>query len=199
MEYLITNITQLNIQKSKVEINYELEIALYKGELRRFHVLQDELLSEEHYHEIMQEILPKRARERCLNLLARRSMTEKEIRKKLQEGFYPEEIIEKTIELLVRHRLVNDEYYADSYVELNRKGKSTRQIKQELMHKGIDKETILYALSECEVDEEENIRRLMNKKRINPQDATDEEKHKFCAYLLRKGYDYDKIRKVVSI
>lgn len=199
MEYLITNVTELNTKKSRVEINYDMEIALYKGELRRFHIKRDEFLSEEHYHEIMDEILPKRARERCLNLLARRSMTEKEIRRKLKEGFYPEEIIEYVIELLVRHRLINDEYYADSYVEYNCKVKSARQIKQELIHKGVDKETILCAMSECEINEEENIRKLMNKKRMNPQDATEEEKNKFCAYLLRKGYDYDKIRKVILI
>ena len=100
---------------------------------------------------------------------------------------------------MVRHRLINDEYYADSYVEYNCKVKSARQIKQELIHKGVDKETILCAMSECEINEEENIRKLMNKKRMNPQDATEEEKNKFCAYLLRKGYDYDKIRKVILI
>lgn len=197
MEYLITNVTELNTKKSRIEIDYDMEFALYKGEIRRFHIARDTVLSREFYDVIMNEILPKRARERCLNLLSRRSMTEQELRSKLKAGFYPEEVIDRTIELLIRHRLINDEYYADNYIEMNCKSKSTRQIKQELMHRGVERELIMQVLSECDIDEEDNIRKLMVKKRIDRENSTEEEKNKFCAYLLRKGYDYDKIRKAV--
>lgn len=197
MEYLITDINEINSKKSRIEINQEEEIALYKGEIRRFHIEKDSMLSSGYYNEIMTEILPKRARERCLNLLSRRSMTEQELRNKLKEGYYPEEIIDKTMNLLMKYRFIDDEYFAENYIETHQKGKSIRQIKQNLMRKGIASDVISQALSEADVDEEESIRRLMVKKRIDPEYSTEEEKTKFCAYLLRKGYDFDRIRKTV--
>lgn len=197
MEYLITDVIEVNSKKSRVEINYEVEFSLYKSEIRRFHVEKNSRLSSEHYNEIMTELLPKRARERCLNLLSRRSMTQQELRNKLKEGYYPEEIIEQTMRLLISHGFIDDECYADNYIEMNQKRRSIRQIKQNLLRKGIAPDVIVQVLSKSDIDEEENIRRLMAKKRMDPENSTEEEKNKFCAYLLRKGYDYDKIRKTV--
>lgn len=197
MEYLITSVIPLNTKKSKVVLNHEVELSLYKGELRRFHIEEGQELEEKAYKEIMEEILPKRARERCLNLLAVRSMTEYEIRKKLRDGLYPENITDNTIALLKKHHLINDGDYAESFVEMRKTGKSKRQLQQDLMRKGVSAETIRDTLEESNVDEEENIRRLMDKKHIDVEQSTPEELQKFASFLLRKGYDYDLIRKMV--
>lgn len=197
MEHLVTNLVEINTRKMRVEIDYDLQFSLYRGEIRRFHIEKDALLTEKAYHEIMDEILPKRARERCLNLLERRSMTECELRRKLKEGYYPEMIIDASMELLSRNHLINDSDYAERYVDCYGKTRSKRQIKEELLRKGVDRDRIAQALSESEMDEEANIRRLMEKKGISAENSTEEAKNKFCAFLLRKGYDYDKIRKIV--
>lgn len=197
MEHLVTSITELNKKKSKVILNHEEELALYRGELRRFHIEEGEVIDDASYQEIMTGILPKRARERCLNLLAVRSMTEQEVRRKLKEGYYPQHIIDETLALMEKHHLIDDCDYAESFIQTKKKGKSKRQIQQDLMHKGVSADVIRNALEECEVDEEGNIRHLMEKKRLDSKESTQEELQKFAAYLLRKGYDYDKICKVV--
>lgn len=197
MEYLVTDIVDINSKKVRIQINYEEYIALYKGEVRRFHIEENCLINEQAYMEIMNEILPKRARERCLNLLSRRNMTESELRNKLRDSYYPSEIINDTISLLIRNHLVNDEFYADNYVEVHQRNKSTRQMKQELTGKGIDKEIINRIIEENPIDEEQNIRRLLERKHFDAENTTMEERTRLCAYLLRKGYDYDKIRRMV--
>ena len=46
----------------------------------------------------MQEVLPKRAKLRAMNLLQGREYTTSQLRTKLQQGYYPPEIIEQAIE-----------------------------------------------------------------------------------------------------
>lgn len=197
MEYLVTDIVDINSKKVRIQINYEEYFALYKSEMRRFHIEEHCLMEEQAYAEIMGEILPKRARQRCLNLLARRNMTEMELRNKLKDNYYPSAIIDDTINLLVRNHLVDDEFYADNYVEVHQRNKSARQIKQELAGKGIDKETISRIIEENPIDEEQNIRRILVRKHFDTGNATMEERTKICGYLLRKGYDYDKVRRML--
>ena len=71
----------------------------------------------------------------------------------------------------------------------------------ELVQKGIDKEQITNALNEFYVDEdeEEAIRLLAIKKRIDISESDVIEKKKFCDYLLRKGFSYGSVRKVLEV
>lgn len=197
MEYLVTGITDINSKKVRIQINYDEYIALYKGEARRFHIEEGCLVEEKAYGQIMNEILPKRARERCFNLLAQKNMTELELRKKLTDSYYPSEIIDSTISCLKRNHLIDDEFYADNFVSFHQKNKSIRQIKQELSKKGIDRETVCRIIEDNPIDEEQNIARILEKKHFDAENATPEERTKICGYLLRKGYDYDKVRRMI--
>lgn len=197
MEYLVTDIVDINSKKVRIQINYDGYIALYKGEAGKFHIETGCFIGEQAYEEIMEEILPKRARERCLNLLSRRNMTELELRNKLRDSYYPSEIIDKTINCLLRSRLIDDEFYADNYAEIHRQDRSTRRMKQELNRKGIDREIIARIIENNPIDEERNIKTILERKHFDAANATTGERTKICGYLLRKGYDYDKVRRMI--
>lgn len=197
MDYLVTKITDINSKKVKVEINYDLKISLYKGEIKKFGLAEGKAIDNVKYIEIMEELLPKRASERCINLLAKRSMTEMELRRKLKEGIYPDSIIDNVIEKLNRYSLINDKQYVSNYFETYSKTKSMRQIKQNLMNKGISREVLESVFEETGIDEEANIRRIIEKKFFSCENASAAEKNKIASYLLRKGYGYDLIRKCV--
>ena len=94
---LVTQVTELSKSRSKVYIDQEFAFVLYKGELRLYHIKEGQQLSEEDYRTIMQEVLPKRAKLRAMNLLQGREYTTAQLRTKLQQGFYPTEIIEQAI------------------------------------------------------------------------------------------------------
>ena len=93
--------------------------------------------------------------------------------------------------------MLNDEFYADNYVSFHRKDRSIRQIKQELSSKGIDKETVSEILEDSPIDEEQNIAIILKKRHFDAANATPQERMKICGYLLRKGYDYDKVRRMI--
>ncbi len=197
MEYLVTGMADVTSKKVRIQINYDEYIALYRGEAGRFHIEEGCLIEEQIYRRIMEEVLPKRARERCLNLLSRRDMTELELRKKLRDSYYPVHVIDSTMDCLRRNHLLNDEFYADNYVSFHRKDRSIRQIKQELSSKGIDKETVSEILEDSPIDEEQNIAIILKKRHFDAANATPQERMKICGYLLRKGYDYDKVRRMI--
>lgn len=197
MEYLVTGMADINSKKVRIQINYDEYIALYKGEAGRFHIEEGCLIEERIYTQIMSEILPKRARERCLNLLSRRDMTELELRKKLRDSYYPADIIDRTMECLKRNHLLNDEFYADNYISFHQKNKSIRQLKQELSNKGIDKDTVSRIIEDSSIDEEQNIAAILKKRHFDAVSATPQERTKICGYLMRKGYDYDKVRRMI--
>ena len=88
---LVTQVTELSKSRSKVYIDQEFAFVLYKGELRLYNIKESEELRPEDYRTIMQEVLPKRAKLRAMNLLQGREYTTSQLRTKLQQGYYPQE------------------------------------------------------------------------------------------------------------
>ena len=94
----------------------ELAFVLYKGELRLFHVKVGEELTEKAYRQIIDELLPKRAKSRAMNLLKDRDYTVSQLREKLVQGFYPEEAIEEAITYVESFHYLDDLRYAGNYI-----------------------------------------------------------------------------------
>ena len=113
----VTEIIPLDKRRSKVILDEDFALALYNGEIKRYHMEAGEELPEETYREILEEILLKRAVERVCYLLKSSDKTEQELRQKLKDGYYPGEAIDYAIEFLKKHRYINDEEYGRRYVE----------------------------------------------------------------------------------
>ena len=100
----IVSITELNHKKSKITLQDGTVFALYKGEIRRLHLSEGMELVQEQVEEIYHEILRKRIKERALYLLKAADKTEYEIRTKLRQAFYPEELIDYAVDFLKQYR-----------------------------------------------------------------------------------------------
>lgn len=189
----VTQITELSSSRSKVYIDQEFAFVLYKGELRLYHVKEGEELREEDYHAIVSEVLPKRARLRAMNLLKSREYTRSQLGTKLRQGFYPEQIIEDALDYVESFHYVDDLRYAVDYITYHDSSRSRRRIEQDLLAKGIDRETLQRAWNKWEEqgnsqDETAMIRRLLDKKHYDPEAADYQEKRKLYAFLMRKGF-----------
>lgn len=200
---VVTEITEVSKAKWKICIDYEFAFVLYKGELRKYHIKLNENISEETYHEIIDEVLNKRAKLRCMNLLQSRDYTTEQLRIKLQQGMYPQEVIDKAIEYVAGYRYLDDMRYAKSYINYAGQSKSRRQIELDLLRKGVSKQDIQAAYESCEeedmvVVEEDLIRTYIEKKRYNKAEATAEEYRKMINFLYRKGFSLDKIYNVLG-
>ena len=196
---IVTKLEEATKSRSKVYIDGEFAFVLYKGELRKYDVASEKELKEETYHEILHEVLPKRAKLRAMNLLMQRSYTEKQLENKLKEGFYPQEVVEEAIEYVKSFHYIDEVQYAVDYLTYHESSKSLKKMEQDLMGKGIGKDTLEQAISLWQekggnCDEQQMISSLLVKKNYH-EDMEWKEKQKIAAYLLRKGFSMDAINK----
>ena len=195
---IITNIEAVTKAKSRVYIDEQLAFVLYKGELSRYKIKKDEEISEETYREIIDEVLTKRAKIRCIYLLKSMDRTEYQLRTKLKQGGYPEEAVNTAIEYVKNLHYIDDNRYAQYYIEGRTGSKSKQQITQDLLRRGISKELIqsIYEQQEPE-DETDQIRKWVEKKRVDLETADPKEIIRLYGFLMRKGFQSSDISKVL--
>ena len=189
----ILSVTPLDKRRSKILTDEEFVFVLYNGEIKTYKIEEGKELSKEIYQEIFEKILFKRAKERTLYLLKSQDRTELEIRKKLKEGFYPQEAIEYAIAFLKEYKFIDDENYGRSYIRTYGNKKSKRQLEFELTRKGLDKEKISQLLEEGQVSESTQILRYLQKKGYQKGITLPKERAKLAASLIRKGFSYDAV------
>jgi regulatory protein len=181
--------------KYKIICESHSPFVLYKGELFRYGIKEQTELSGENFEEIC-KILLKRGKLRAMHLLEKMDYTEFQIRQKLKENAYPQEIIEGVVEFLLEHRYLDDDRYLENYLNYHGNRLSKMQLKQKLRQKGISAEKIDLALENMEgTDESALIRELMRKRKYDPSEADEKVKQKMIRYLLGRGFSYDEIRK----
>lgn len=201
---IITSIVPITKSRYRITLEDGSEFVLYKGEIRKWQLREGDELSGQARQDIMEEILPKRARLRSMNLLKNRDYTKKQLTDKLRQGGYPEEAIMQALSYVESYGYINDERYARSYIEYHMQDRSRVRIEQDLYKKGIDKALIGRCfdklLEEGEsIDEFALIRKLLQKKDYQPEEASYEERQKMYAFLYRKGFRQDVISKALLL
>ncbi|MEF9942047.1 MAG: regulatory protein RecX [Lachnospiraceae bacterium] len=198
---VVTRLEPVTKTRYKVYIDEEFAFVLYKGELTRYHIKEEAIVEEADFHKIKKEIILKRAKLRAMHLLNDMSRTESQLRTKLRQGYYTEDIIDATITYVASFGYINDNNYAINYIQNKQAFKSKKEIYAGLCQKGLAKEIIDLALEETyqEQDEIDAIHKITEKKKYDCNTATDGEKKKMCAYLMRKGFRYDDIRQVIQV
>lgn len=141
----------------------------------------------------------KTVRDCALSLLEYRDRTEQELSRKLAERGYEPEEIQEVLSFLKEYHYVDDEAYTRRYIRAASSRKSIRQIRQDLMQKGVDRETLDVGFEEAAVDEEELIRSLLRKKGYQPGERMEEAAYrKMMASLSRKGFSFDAVRRAMD-
>ncbi len=200
---IITDIVEVTGTKAKVCVDNGVTFMLYKGEIQKFSLEKDGLLPEELYDKIINEILLKRAKLRCMNLLKNRDYTMYQLVAKLRQGGYPEAVIEGATAYVASFGYIDDFRYARTYIMSAGQTKSRRQIERNMLQKGISKEQICAAYAQCSVEEDTTqeqklIEKLLEKKRFDSQNATYADRQKIAAFLYRKGFSMDDINHAIG-
>ncbi|MBD5533504.1 MAG: regulatory protein RecX [Lachnospiraceae bacterium] len=197
-EMVVTEITELTKAKSLITLDDGMSFALYRSELRRYRLREGEPIADAVYEELFHKELPKRAKLRCMNLLKQRDYTESELSRKLENGGYPDEIIQTALDYVKSYGYVDDEAYVRKYIDTYRDRKSMLRIETDLLKKGINRDTVRNICEKMDFSEEEDaellqIRALLIKKGYREDDCTPEQRRKLYAFLLRRGYPASKI------
>ena len=191
--------------KNRVDIllDNDFSFVLYKGEVRLYKITEGKEISEASFREIMENVLPKRAKLRAMNLLKVRPYTVKGLTDKLSEGGYPDSVIKNAIDYVSSYHYLDDYQYALDYINTFKDRKSRQRMIQDLIQKGVSKNDIDNALNEewddeAENLEEEQIRKFLIKKKYDAEAFSYEDKMKLLSALVRKGYGVEVCKKVMK-
>ena len=197
----------------------EVQFACYAKELTSFEIEEESEWPEEQWERFKKEVLLPRTKRRVLYILQSAAKSEAWLRNKLKEEYYPADVIEQAMDYVKGFHYVDDKRMAESYIRCRMGEKSKREIEQQLYRKGITKEIVREAFESVETDyaeyesegecaELEAIRRFLRKKGFylleeredgrEYKEFTYEEKQKLAAALLRKGFQINHIKKVLT-
>lgn len=196
----VTKIESVTKTRYKIFLDGQFTFVLYKGELSRYRITEGTILDEYIVKKIQTEIILKRAKQRALHLLTDMPRTEHQLRTKLKQGLYTDDIIEQTLEYVKSFGYIEDRAYTERYIQNRGSSKSRKELSAELYRKGISKEIIDEIMEEYfESGEEEAIRTILKKKDFSPEEADEKQKSKMFAYLIRKGFRYEDVRRMIQV
>lgn len=161
-------------------------------------------LENDYIEEVIKAEEQNKANNYSLNLLSYRARSEKEIRDKMRQKGYEDNIIENTIEFLNKYEYIDDYQFG---LQLARdkqhlKSAGANLIRQELYKKGVDRE-IVDSVLEVVIDSDDEYDRALElaEKKANTTYKNDEKNaryRKLSSFLARKGYSFDIIGKILK-
>jgi len=151
-------------------------------------------------------LTPPTAYNYALNLLAARPYASRALHRKLIQKKYSAADADDVIRRLVDNGLLNDERFAEQYArsKMLSTGASKRRLTQDLYRKGIKGDVATAAIANVveqdEIDPAAVIERVARKKlaqlgNLEPVVL----RRRLFAFLARRGYDVDEIKRVVSL
>lgn len=151
----------------------------------------------------MSEKAKKSAMEVASDYLANRMRTIAEVRKRLTEKEFDETEIDETIEELIELKYLDDYEYAKRYYEYNaEKKRGSFRAMRELEEKGVEKETIKFALEDFEfeskIDEYEMAISVAENEIDNAKIVDEKLVAKIGRSLNAKGFKKDDIFRVIE-
>ncbi len=139
-----------------------------------------------------------------LHYVAHKARSEGEVRRKLREKDYDDAIVTQVVERLRELEYLDDAAYARDYVRgrFAHRGYGPVRLRQELRRREVDAALIEDALAE-QLDEEALLQAARDHARkkwdlLDPGEDPRRRRQKLFAYLQRRGFTYDTIRRVVD-
>jgi regulatory protein len=143
------------------------------------------------------------ARTAALRMLARRELSESQVRQRLARRGYEESEIDSAIERLKIDRAIDDARVAGAIArtEVSIKRRGRRRVVQEIQQAGISRSAARQAVDQTfdEIDEEQLLGAALNRRLKGDRViADDREFQRLFHYLVRQGFDADDVFKALS-
>lgn len=199
-------VTNISYSKSKevfeVVFEDETKLLLNYNIFEKYKVSVDMDFSETEIQEMKYFSDIERAKSRAINYISGKLKTKYEVRLKLKEKDFTEDIIDEVINILEKEEYLNDRLYCEVFIEdkkqLNGYGKN--KIKSLLIQKGVSKSVFEDFLDEFEYEEEFDNALKMGIKKLNllsNEEDIFKKKQKLINYLAYRGFSFDVINDVL--
>ncbi len=201
-ELEITGVEQVKWPRLHYKLFFgELKLLVHEDVMIKYRMLKGYSFTKDALRDIIAANKLQAAYATSIYYLSYRSRTRIEVARKLKEKDYDEHVIETTLDRLEKEKLIDDHLFAEQWarqrVRTQKKGKVW--IRQELRQKGIQQGHIDEALGQ--IDEEEELvsaTGLARKKWNSTSGEWLDKKRKTMAYLMRRGYSSDLIKRALA-
>lgn len=144
----------------------------------------------------------KDATRKAMRLLEHMDRTEKELRDKLRQSGFSPDAVDAALAYVQSYGYIDDSRYARTYIAYRMDSKSRQKIIQELIGKGVDKETAVAAWEEEAAlnspDERTLLIRTVEKKYAPGTELDEKEMRRLYGYLVRRGFQFSDISSVLE-
>lgn len=199
-------VTNINYSKSKevfeVIFEDETKLLLNYNIFEKYKVSVDMAFSEEEILEMKYFSDIERAKSRAINYISGKLKTKYEVRLKLKENGFAEDIIDEVLDILEKEEYLNDRVFCEIFIEDKKKlnGYGKNKIKTLLIQKGVSKNIFEDFLDEFEYDDEFDNALKMGIKKLNllsNEEDNFKKKQKIINYLAYRGFGFDVINDVL--
>lgn len=200
-------VVNINYSKSKevfeVVFEDETKLLLNYNIFEKYKVSVDMYFSEDEILEMKYFSDIEKAKSRAINYISRKLKTKYEVRLKLKENGFAEEVIDEVLDILEKEEYLNDKVYCEIFIEDKKKlnGYGKNKIKSLLIQKGISKNIFEDFLNEFEYDEEfDNALKMGIKKLelLSNEEDNFKKKQKIINYLTYRGFGFDVINDILK-
>lgn len=200
-------VVNINYSKSKevfeVVFEDETKLLLNYNIFEKYKVSVDMYFSEDEILEMKYFSDIERAKSRAINYISGKLKTKYEVRLKLKENGFAEDVIDEVLDILEKEEYLNDKVYCEIFIEDKKKlnGYGKNKIKSLLIQKGISKNIFEDFLNEFEYDEEfDNAFKMGIKKLelLSNEEDNFKKKQKIINYLTYRGFGFDVINDVLK-
>ena len=167
--------------------------ATVKNRLKVGKIIEPERLAE-----IQLESEKETAFDKALTHLSATRKTEKQIRDFLDGKGYLPAVAEYVVEKLRGYNFLNDEEYAEAYVENAARRKGEKRIRLELRNKGVSEREIETALGNLDWETQRQTAAEILQKYMRGKAQDKESLYKAYRYLIGKGFDYETAKAALS-
>lgn len=196
-------ITAIKVQKrrpQRVNIYLDGEFAFGLSRIVAGWLQVGQELSEEKITSLRNEDEREVAYQRALKFISYQMRTESQVRQKLSETGFPEDVIQSTMQRLNHSGLIDDNSYAKLWVE-NRSDlhpRSHRALAYELRRKGISDQVITQALKDAVPEETLAYKAGLKQSRKLRELEKPEFRRKLSGFLARRGFSYEIISRTID-
>ena len=138
------------------------------------------------------------AKEYALRSLTCLEQSEFQIRQKLSRKKFRDETIEEVLRFLKQYDFINDRRYAEQYVASHCQRMNRRKLLDKLYAKGIRSAEIDEYLELYQYDEEQLLKKAVEKYIITHDMTREKQLDKCMMYFRQKGYSYSMIREAIA-
>ena len=200
MEREITAIQAQKHNRDRLNVELEGEFAFGVSRMAAGWLKVGDRLSEERIESILKTDEFEAAYQKATRLIGYRPRTQFEVRQKLLQKGFANDVIDQVLERLTRANLIQDQQYAQMWIE-NRNEmhpRSQRLMRYELKNKGISEQMIDNALVDSADDSKLAYKAAEEySRKLNKLDRELFQK-RLSAYLARRGFSFEIARPVIE-